>query len=82
MSPGFAANLTGYDIGIISKSVSVPFSECADICWHVINSSDIPTVPFDVSVAGRNEIGIGQPQLCAQNKVGKTLLRLIIICKS
>ena len=80
MSPGFAANLTGYDIGIISKSVPVQFSECAKFCWHVINSSVIPTAPFDVSVAGRNEIGVGQPLFCSKNKIGKS--SLILICKS
>ena len=77
MSPGFATNLTGYEIGIMSKIVPVPFSEC---CWHIINSSDIPTVPFDVSIAGRNEIGVGQPLFCAKNRVGKS--SLILICKS
>ena len=69
--------MTGYEIRIISdidEDVPVPFSECADICWHTISSSDIPTVSFNVSVAGRNVIGVGQPLLCGEKEIGKFFL--------
>ena len=69
--------MTGYEIGIISdidENVSVPFSECADICWHIIDSSDIPTAPFYVSIAGSNMIGVGPSRLCTENKISKSFI--------
>ena len=84
ISPGFFANLTDYILRIISdnfEDIPVPLSECTDTCWYAINSSSFPTVPFNASVSGRNVIGIGQPLLCTENRIGKSLLQLII-CKA
>ena len=78
VSVGAAVALLGYEFLFISNQTvsTLPLHlECtqAQACQHNIMQETLPDTPFNVSVAGENRFGFGQPTRCTGDKISKLM---------